>query len=31
VPVRCEAGAQRCEASSTGRLLRRVGARLNIR
>ena len=31
VPVRCEAGAQRCEASSAGRLLRRVGARLNIR
>ena len=31
VSVRCEAGAQRCEASSTGRLLRRVGARLNIR
>jgi hypothetical protein len=31
VPVHCEAGAQRCEASSAGRLLRRVGARLNIR
>lgn len=31
VPVRCEAGAQRCEASSEGRLLRRVGARLNVR
>jgi hypothetical protein len=31
VPVRCEAGIERCETGAAGRALRRVGALLNIR
>jgi hypothetical protein len=31
VPVRCDAGIERCEAGAAGRALRRVGALMNVR